>query len=129
MENSTVHRILAVDDDAVHRILNCQAVQSLGYRCVTAEDGEFALILLKEVKFAAVISDISMPYLDGFGLLRAMSKLGYLTHTPVIMVTSESGPGDKQRALDLGASAYLPKPVVRADLKDALGKVLGWANN
>ena len=119
-------KILVVDDDPTLRLLNCLTLNSLGFmNLCEAEDGEQALEVLMNEHFGLVLSDIRMPNMDGFELLRSMGKLSLLRHTPIVMLTSESRAEDKLLARSLGASAYLLKSVNKEELRSTLTKVLG----
>jgi CheY-like chemotaxis protein len=119
----TLKHILVVDDDPTIRLQNLLLVKSLGYRCVEAEDGQFAMILLRNVKFAAVLSDINMPHMNGLELLEAMQHEGFLSTTPVIVVSNEDAE-TKYKAHCLGAKICLPKPLQKEQLLAALGGIL-----
>ena len=74
-----------------------------------AVDGVEALAQLRQQKFAAVISDIEMPRMDGFALLEQVKADRRLAGTPVILVTSRDRQEDQRRGLELGAEAYIVK--------------------
>lgn len=103
-------RVLVVDDSATTRELERTLLRAAGFEVETAADGERAWALLQgDRAFDVVLSDLEMPNLDGFGLLariRASQRHGRL---PVVLVTALEDASDKQRALDLGASAYIVK--------------------
>jgi CheY-like chemotaxis protein len=58
-----------------------------------------------------VLVDIMMPVMDGYETIRAMRKQPGGSRLPIIAVTAKVGPGERQRCIDAGASAYVPKPV------------------
>lgn len=119
-------KILVVDDEATQLLLRCLMLNSLGFmNLCEAKNGNQALELLRASKFDLVISDVNMPVLSGFGLLKAMATDGILVDTPVIMVTGESHEANRVYAMHLGASAYLLKPVGSEELYRAIKKALG----
>lgn len=88
-----------------------------------AGDGWAALTLFKRHRFNAVLLDIEMPGLDGYGTLNKMrlwEQELQLPQTPVVAITSSDFPGDEQRILAAGATAYLIKPVKQRELLAAL---------
>jgi two-component system chemotaxis sensor kinase CheA len=102
-------KILIVDDSFTTRTLEKNILEAYGYRVGVAVDGVEALAQLRQQRFAAVISDIEMPRMDGFSLLEQIKSDRRLAGTPVILVTSRDRQEDQRRGLDLGAEAYIVK--------------------
>ncbi len=106
-------RILAVDDS---RVMRRAMSKVLGRTCevIEAEHGEDAwTLLINDPEIQVVFTDLSMPYLDGFGLLERMraSDDPRLQDIPVIIITGKDDDDEtKQRALDKGASDFITKP-------------------
>ncbi|WP_421656771.1 hybrid sensor histidine kinase/response regulator [Leptothermofonsia sp. ETS-13] len=103
--------ILIVDDSIHVRRFLALTLERAGYRVEQAKDGLDALEQLHaggEVQ--AVICDIEMPRLDGFGFLARLKADSQRAKIPVVMLTSRSGPKHRQLALNLGAAAYFSKP-------------------
>jgi two-component system, chemotaxis family, sensor kinase CheA len=101
--------VLVVDDSFTTRTLETNILASNGYRVLVAVDGVEALERLCAEKIDAVITDLQMPRLDGFGLLEAMKRDVRLASTPVIVVSSLDSNKDQERGLQLGADAYIVK--------------------
>ena len=112
-------RILVVDDSAMIRKA-CQKVLAAEYAITEATNGVEALeILKKDRHFRLIITDLSMPGLDGFGLIKALrgSKSDDLKSMPVIVVTGQEESNDlKLKALEKGATDLITKPFTSADL-------------
>jgi DNA-binding NtrC family response regulator len=110
MLNTTATRVLVVDDDARQREGLGAMVASLGFEAVTASDGREALELHAENPADLILTDLVMPGLDGFGLLRDLEEHG--DRTPTIVLT---GFGSIEKAIsvvhDLKAFWFLEKPV------------------
>jgi len=106
-------RILAVDDSRVMRRAMTK-VLSKDYDVVESENGEDAwTILLNDDSIQIVFTDLSMPFLDGYGLLERMrtSDDAHLNEMPVIIITGNDDDDDaKQEALDKGANDFITKP-------------------
>jgi two-component system chemotaxis sensor kinase CheA len=110
--------ILVVDDSITTRTLEKSILEAHGYRVRLSVDGRDALAQLRSELPDVVVSDIEMPHVDGFELLRAMKGDKRLSDVPVILVTSRSDPQDRERGLTLGADAYVVKQ--RFDQNDLL---------
>jgi two-component system, chemotaxis family, sensor kinase CheA len=102
--------ILLVEDSALVRAMEKRILEDAGYEVVAAEDGLDALNALGRRSFAAVVSDINMPNMDGLMLTARIRKELRYKDLPVILVTALSSDEDKRRGLEVGANAYIPKP-------------------
>jgi DNA-binding NtrC family response regulator len=116
-------RVLVVDDDQHDRQQLAAIIGDLGYLCVTAADGEEALEKLGDAPVDVIISDLMMPRMDGFELLRALFERGDLT--PAIVLT---GAGSIDQAIsivhDLHAFWFLEKPARAAVLGTLLERAI-----
>ncbi len=116
--------VLVADDLMSIRESLLQTLASAGYRAVGVDDGMKALDFLLDHEPDVLLLDIEMPYLNGYDLLSIMSAHEHLAHVKTVMLTSRSSEKHRQRALELGASAYLTKPcphdVLLATLKSLL---------
>lgn len=103
-------RVLFADDSLSVRKVAEQLLGGLGVEVVLAVDGEDALMHLRQESVDMVFTDLEMPRMHGYDLLREIRALPAFQHLPVIVVTSRAG--DKHRALatQLGATGYLTKP-------------------
>lgn len=118
-------RILAVDDSASMRQMVAFALQQAGFDVVEAEDGAIALAKAKGDKFAAVVADVNMPNMDGLTLIRHLRTLPDYKFTPLLMLTTESGPEKKAEGKAAGATGWLVKPFNPEQLVATVKKVLG----
>ncbi len=107
---ATKPAILLAEDSALIRAMEKRILSDGGYEVVTAVDGVDALNALGSRPFAAVVSDIIMPNMDGLALTARIRSDPHYKDLPIILVTSLASDQDKRRGLDAGASAYLPKP-------------------
>ncbi|MCU0919312.1 MAG: response regulator [Burkholderiaceae bacterium] len=89
-----------------------------------AEDGAAALGLLKVQHFDFVVSDINMPNMNGFELLKAIKAEETLRHLPVLMVTAEARKEDIVLAAQSGAAGYIVKPFSKATLEEKVQRIL-----
>ncbi|ACK71201.1 CheA signal transduction histidine kinase [Gloeothece citriformis PCC 7424] len=113
--------IMVVDDSINIRRFMALTLEKVGYRVQQARDGQEAIDKLKKgLPIAAVICDIEMPRLDGYGFLAQVKSEPMFRSLPVIMLTSRSGEKHREMALNLGASAYFSKPFQAQELLQAL---------
>jgi two-component system chemotaxis sensor kinase CheA len=119
-------RVLVADDSVTTRQLERTILESAGYDVAVAADGQAAWELLSaDERFDAVVSDVEMPRLDGFQLLTRVRSTPRLASLPFLLVTALAQSADQQRALDLGASAYVVKSRFDQDeLLDTLEQLL-----
>ncbi|BAL26122.1 Hpt domain-containing protein [Azoarcus sp. KH32C] len=108
--------IMVVDDSLTVRKITGRLLEREGYRVVTAKDGVDALEHLLETVPDVILSDIEMPRMDGFDLLRNIRADDRLTAVPVIMITSRLADKHRQLAEKIGANEYLGKPYEESEL-------------
>lgn len=117
--------ILVVDDSINVRRFLALALEKAGYVVEQAKDGQDAVEkLLGGLNVHAVICDIEMPRLDGYGFLARIKSDSLFAQLPVAMLTSRSGDKHRQLALTLGASAYFSKPYHERDLLSTLRSLI-----
>jgi chemosensory pili system protein ChpA (sensor histidine kinase/response regulator) len=115
--------VMVVDDSVNVRRFLVMTLEKSGYRVEQAKDGQQALEKLQTgLPVEAIICDVEMPRLDGFGFLAQMKSQPTLKKIPVAMLTSRSGPKHRQLAMNLGASAYFSKPFQEQDLLQTLAQ-------
>lgn len=103
--------ILVVDDSADNVAVMSLNLQELGYRVVTATNGEEAISVAAQTRPNLILMDISMPGLDGFAATRRIRDNDELRDVPVVAVTAFGTEGFQRAAYDAGISGYLTKPV------------------
>ena len=102
--------ILVVDDSLTVRRLTQRFLERHGYQVLLAKDGQEALEVLEAHHPALILSDIEMPRMDGFELLRHLRARPQTRNLPVVMITSRLAEKHRQHAFELGATEYLGKP-------------------
>jgi CheY-like chemotaxis protein/GAF domain-containing protein len=112
--------VLLVDDQPSNLAILRRLVESTGYRTCQAENGELAIQLLETLQPDAMLLDIFMPVLDGFGVLQAVRRHPTLSYTPIIIVTAAAELNVRQQAYNEGADDFLLKPVDAATLRARL---------
>ncbi len=113
---AAVPLVLVVDDSITVRRVTQRLLQREGYRVALAADGLQALERLQAERPAVVLSDIEMPRMDGFDLVRNIRNDAALQGLPVIMITSRIAEKHREHARELGVDHYLGKPYAEDDL-------------
>lgn len=104
--------ILVVDDDPPSRMLVASILESVGHRTVSARDGVEALEIARADSFDLVITDVLMPRMDGFRLAQEWKNDPVLSMIPMIFTTaSYLDPADERLAVQMGADAFISKPI------------------
>ena len=107
-------KFLVVDDFSTMRRILRGLLKEMGCNNVEeAEDGVVALQMLKSNRYDFVVSDINMPNMNGFDLLKAVKAEDNLKHIPVLMVTAEARKEDILLAAQSGAAGYVVSPSPR----------------
>ncbi|MDV7145721.1 response regulator [Tropicimonas sp. TH_r6] len=117
--------ILAVDDSRTIRDMLNLALCQAGFSTSLAEDGVHGLEVLDGLRPDAIITDINMPRLDGFGFIEAVRGQDEHRATPILVLTTESAPELKSRARAAGATGWIVKPFDPVKLVRALHMVAG----
>ncbi len=116
-------KILAVDDSKTMREMVSFTLKSAGYEVVEAEDGQAALTALNGGKVDAVITDLNMPNMNGFELIRALRANPAYKFTPILMLTTEGDDSKKQEGKTAGATGWIVKPFNPEKLVEVVKKV------
>jgi two-component system chemotaxis response regulator CheY len=116
---------LVVEDSPMMRQLVVFALGRISNLSVTeADDGVDGLRKLAAGKFDIILTDINMPIMDGLKLIQRVRMDATHKDTPIVVITTEGGREDRERALRLGANAYITKPIqaprVMATVKELL---------
>jgi chemosensory pili system protein ChpA (sensor histidine kinase/response regulator) len=114
--------VMVVDDSLTVRRVTQRLLTREGYRVTLAKDGLDALDKLGEELPAVVLSDIEMPRMDGFDLVRNMRSDARLSALPVIMITSRIAQKHRDYAAQLGVNHYLGKPYSEEELLSLVGR-------
>ena len=115
-------KILVAEDDAELRQLFCRVLTRHGFQPIGAADGVEALQVLERDYIDLIVSDIMMPQLDGYALVRGLRDSG--NTIPVLMITARDGFQDMQFGFLAGADDYLVKPFEMKELMARINAVL-----
>ena len=117
-------KMLTVDDSPSVRKLVKFTLKAKGFQVSSAADGVEALDLMKQEDFDAIILDINMPRMNGLEFLKNIKENGQYASIPVIMLTTEGQDDDKDKAIALGATAYMVKPFKPTQLLTLIEKIV-----
>jgi putative two-component system response regulator len=113
-------KILLAEDDDLLRLMTRTILETDGHEVIAFPNGQFALESFNEVNPELVVSDVSMPLLDGFGLLDGVRQTPTGTAVPFLFLTARSEKEDVMQARRLGADDYLFKPYEADELLSAV---------
>lgn len=119
----TAGRVLLVDDDPTLLRAIARALRGKGYQVLTADNGEEAVEQVNRHEFDAILSDITMPNMDGIQLLREVRE--HDLSVPVVLITGDPAVSTAVKAVEYGAFHYLTKPTSIDDISAVLGKAVG----
>jgi len=117
-------RIFAVDDDPVTLALVADVLRGAGHEVTTCGSGSEALRDVPQARPDCVITDIMMPEMDGFELIRELRRRPELAALKIIVLSAKSYDFDRRRAKELGADGYLTKPIDRASFVQSIASVM-----
>lgn len=114
--------ILVVEDEVVTQSMISKTLKDENYLVEVAPDGVVALMEIGRKKFDLILSDISMPNFDGYQLLSFIKK--NKIEIPVVFLAGHTSEASKQRGFDLGAVAYIDKPIIVNELLSTVSNIL-----
>jgi two-component system sensor histidine kinase/response regulator len=125
-------KVLIVDDNRTNQRIMRDMLGRWNMNTTTAASGEEALTKLagalqEKQPYVLLISDMRMPTMHGFDLARAIRKRPEFSALAIIILTSVGQRGDAVLSKELGVSAYLLKPIRQVELREAISRVLGFA--
>ncbi len=126
-DRTTIERgdrvLLIVEDDVNFARILLEMAQQQGFKVIAAQTGSTGLMLAQQFQPSAILLDIRLPEMDGWTVLDRLKHDPNTRHIPVHIMTVEEG---RQRGLQLGAIAYLQKPLTSETISEALGKIKGF---
>lgn len=117
-------KLLLVEDEQAFAWVLADTLSANGFEVHTAYDGEEALQILHSAWPDVMVTDIMMPKMDGFTLVRQLRKEGI--RTPVLFLSARTDPEDVVKGFELGASDYIRKPFAIKELIVRVRSLLGW---
>jgi two-component system chemotaxis response regulator CheY len=119
-----IHALVVDDSQAMRRSIMFALQRLGGVVCVEAVDGADGLKKFSQSRFDLVLTDINMPLMDGLKLISHIRQASEQREVPIVVITTEGAAADRERAMTLGASAYLVKPVQSKVVLDTVKDLL-----
>ncbi len=116
--------ILVVENETSNRILIERVLSTRGYRCLSASNGREALDLLDREHVDLILTDLSMPVLDGYKATQLMRARPGLANVPIVAVTAFALNDEGEAAKQIGCTEYLTKPFKPRQLLEVVARLL-----
>lgn len=116
--------ILIVENETSNRILLERVLSTRGYRCISASNGQEALDLLDQQSVDLVLTDLSMPVLDGYRTAQLIRMRPHLVNVPIVAVTAYALGDEGETAKRMGCTEYLTKPFKPRQLLELVERLL-----
>ncbi|HJV60386.1 MAG TPA: ATP-binding protein [Albitalea sp.] len=118
-------RVLVVDDVSQNRVMMFEALNSLGFDAIGADDGQMGIEVAIKERPDLVVIDAMMPVMDGCEATRRLRRLPALAHIPIVATSASATQDVESRCLAAGANVFIPKPIEQDALLAALKQLLG----
>jgi len=116
--------ILIVENEVSNRILIERVLSTRGYRCISASNGQEALDLLDREPVDLILTDLSMPVLDGYRTTQLIRSRPQLANVPIVAVTAYALSDEGEAAKRIGCTEYLTKPFKPRQLLELVDRLL-----
>lgn len=116
--------ILIVENEISNRVLIEKVLSTRGYRCLSASNGREALDMLDREVVDLILTDLSMPVLDGYRTTELIRKRPAMAHVPIVAVTAYALNDENEAALRIGCNEYLTKPFKPRQLLEVVERLL-----
>jgi CheY-like chemotaxis protein len=116
--------ILVVENETSNRILIERVLSTRGYRCLSASNGREALDILDREQVDLILTDLSMPVLDGYKATQLMRARPGLANVPIVAVTAFALNDEGEAAKQIGCTEYLTKPFKPRQLLEVVARLL-----
>ena len=103
--------VLLVEDNEDNRIIYTTVLRHVGYDVLEAQDGVQAIALARSERPDLILMDLSIPEIDGWEATRILRRDPTTSAIPIIALTAHALPDDREKALQIGFTAYLAKPI------------------
>ena len=116
--------ILVVENEVSNRILIERVLSTRGYYCLSASNGKEALEILDRERVDLILTDLSMPVLDGYRTTQLIRARPALANVPIVAVTAYALNDENEAALQIGCNEYLTKPFKPRQLLEVVDRLL-----
>ncbi len=119
--------ILVIENEVSNRILIERVLSTRGYYCLSASNGREALEILDRERVDLILTDLSMPVLDGYRTTQLIRARPALANVPIVAVTAYALNDENEAALQIGCNEYLTKPFKPRQLLEVVDRLLSPA--
>lgn len=116
--------ILIIENEASNRILIERVLSTRGYRCISASNGLEALNILEHERVQLILTDLSMPVMDGYRTTQLIRARPGMECVPIVAVTAYAQSDENEAALRIGCNEYLTKPFKPRQLLEVVDRLL-----
>lgn len=116
--------ILIIENEVSNRILIERVLSTRGYRCISASNGQEALNILDRENVDLILTDLSMPVLDGYRTTQLIRERPALVNVPIVAVTAYALNDENEAAMQIGCNEYLTKPFKPRQLLEVVDRLL-----
>jgi len=120
-----VKRIIVVDDSEMVRNFHCFVLRSNGYEVISAFNGVDALKKIYKNKVDMIITDVTMPIMDGYSFIKRIRMEKELKDIPIIIISTEDKENNKYRGFNTGANLFINKPTDPKKLVESVNMLFG----
>jgi CheY-like chemotaxis protein len=116
--------ILIIENEVSNRILIERVLSTRGYRCISASNGQEALNILDSEYVDLILTDLSMPVLDGYRTTQLIRERPSMVNVPIVAVTAYALNDENEAAMQIGCNEYLTKPFKPRQLLEVVDRLL-----
>jgi len=116
--------ILIIENEVSNRLLIERVLSTRGYRCISASNGLEALNILDHENVDLILTDLSMPVLDGYRTTQLIRERPAMSHVPIVAVTAYALNDENEAAMQIGCNEYLTKPFKPRQLLEVVDRLL-----
>ena len=122
----SLKKILIVDDEETNIAILKSLFADSDYEITVARDGEEGLATAKTLIPDLILMDVMMPKMNGFKVCGLIKKDNQLSEIPIMILSSRAGADDVENSKQVGASAYMIKPINKRKVSEKINELLGW---
>ena len=116
--------ILIIENEVSNRLLIERVLSTRGYRCISASNGQEALNILDSEYVDLILTDLSMPVLDGYRTTQLIRERPTMANVPIVAVTAYALNDENEAAMQIGCNEYLTKPFKPRQLLEVVDRLL-----
>jgi CheY-like chemotaxis protein len=116
--------ILIIENEVSNRLLIERVLSTRGYRCISASNGQEALNMLDREYVDLILTDLSMPVLDGYRTTQLIRERPEMVNVPIVAVTAYALNDESEAAMQIGCNEYLTKPFKPRQLLEVVDRLL-----